>query len=39
MIYLNESIWSSPLVWYNKKPKGRGPTLEETRPDQLLEAP
>ena len=37
-IYLNESIWSSPLVGYNKKqkPKGRGPTLEETRPDHAI---
>ena len=34
-IYLNESIWSSPLVGYIKKQKrrGRGPTLEETWPD------
>ena len=29
VIYLNESVWSSPLVGYKKaKQKGRGPTLE-----------
>ena len=38
-IYLNESVWSSPLVKYKYKgkPKGRrGPTLEETRPDHAI---
>ena len=37
-IYLNESIWSSPLVGYNNKQnqKGRGPTLEETRPNHAI---
>ena len=37
-IYLNVSVWSSPLVGYNKKqkPKCRGPTLEETRPDYAI---
>ena len=39
-IYLNESIWSSPLVLvgYNKKqkPKGHGSTLEETQPDHAI---
>ena len=31
-IYLNKSVWTSPLVGYNKKqkPKGRRPMLEET---------
>ena len=33
-IYLNESVWSSPLV--RAKPKGRGPTLEETWPDHAI---
>ena len=37
-IYLNESVWSSPFVGYNKKtkPKGRGPMLEKTRPDHAI---
>ena len=34
-IYLNESVWSSPLVEYNKA-KGRGPTSEETRQDHAI---
>ena len=36
-INLNESVWSSPLG-YNKnaKPKGDGPTLEETRLDHVI---
>ena len=35
-IYLNESIWSSPLVGYKKKRKGLGPTLEESWPDHAI---
>ena len=35
-IYLNDSVWSFLLVGYKKvKPKGREPTLEETRPDHV----
>ena len=38
VIYLNKSVWSSPLVGYNKKqkPNDRGPMLEETRPDYAI---
>ena len=37
-IYLNESVWSSPLVGNNKKqkPKGRRPTLKETWLDHAI---
>ena len=37
-IYLNESVWSFPLVGYYKKqkPKDSGPTLEETRSDHAI---
>ena len=36
-IYLNESVWGFPLVGYKEaKPKGPGPTLEETRPDHAI---
>ena len=36
-VYLNESVWSSPLVGYNKrKAKGRGAMLEETRTDNAI---
>ena len=34
----DESVWSFPLIRYNKKakPKGRGPTLEETQLDHAI---
>ena len=38
-IYLNESVWSSPLVEYNKKQNRRVMdlrTLEETQPDHAI---
>ena len=36
-IYLNENIWSSPLVGYNKKQNRKSrPTLEETQPDHAI---
>ena len=38
-IYLKDSIWSTPSVCsveQKAKPKGYGPTLEETRPDHAI---
>ena len=36
-IYLNESVWSSPLVGYNKtQTKCHGPKFEETWPDHAI---
>ena len=37
-VYLNESVLSVPFVGYHKKQnrRGRGPTLEETRPDHAI---
>ena len=37
--YLKDSIWSTPSVYsveQKAKPKGHGPTLEETRPDHAI---
>ena len=37
-IYLNESVWNSPLVGYNKKQNRRVVDLhlEKTRPDRAI---
>ena len=39
VIYLKDSIWSTPSICsveYKAKPKGHGPTLEETRLDHAI---